>query len=183
MVDFRADIAPKWPFWIGTLTSAVFPVSRYELVQWHPSKNRCRSRIDTGVSIPQARQKPIPSRSPSQPFPLLTFTYSNFLFFLLYTNNLKKKRDCTGEGFDDQPEINLPGGELLVEEQDDVQLLESLRGRKRYASILSSFSLIFSKDLVNICQYTPSLHATEALWDHMYQNLSGKFGFGSVPVC
>ena len=87
------------------------------------------------------------------------------------TNNLIKKRDCTGEGFDDQPEINLPDGELLVEEQDDVQLLESLRGRKWYASILSSFSLIFSKDLVKIFQYTPSLHATEALCDYMYQNL------------
>ena len=86
-----------------------------------------------------SKTKTLASRSPSQPFPLLTFTYSNFLFFLLYTNNLKKKRDCTGEGFDDQPEINLPDGELLVEEQDDVQLLESLRGRKWYASILSSF--------------------------------------------
>jgi hypothetical protein len=36
--------------------------------------------------------------------------------------------------------INLPGGELLTEEQDDIiQMLETLRDRKRCASILSSF--------------------------------------------
>jgi len=37
---------------------------------------------------------------------------------------------------------NLPGGELLIEEQDDIiQMLETLRDRKRYASIPSFFSL------------------------------------------
>ena len=36
--------------------------------------------------------------------------------------------------------INLPGGELLIEEQDDIiQMLETLRDHKRYASIHSSF--------------------------------------------
>jgi len=35
---------------------------------------------------------------------------------------------------------NLPGGELLIEEQDDIiQMLETLRDRKRYAPILSPF--------------------------------------------
>jgi hypothetical protein len=50
---------------------------------------------------------------------------------------------------------NLPGGELLIEDQDEViQMLEALRDRKRYVVVLSLVRVLFDSNRAQLERFS-----------------------------
>ena len=123
------------PLFSPTMSTAVFPVSLYEGILPKLVAVLELTQDPAGVSNPQARQKLLqavrpPNRSQIEVYQLLFLQTNNF------KNAIAQAKDFA---------INLPGGELLIEEQDDIiQMLETLRDRKRYASFILPFFFFLS---------------------------------------